>query len=113
MLPSWEKARHGDSVERWNMQKSTQQTEKLSSRECKRKVNREGQETKVITLETKYNKLNQVGGLKCMINKKPVYNANDQIQTVYHAIGHTSKKIVKGCLTTCFLRIDFITLNAW
>ena len=54
--PCWEKARHGDSDERWNMQKSTQQTEKLLSRECKRKVNSEGQETKIITLETKYNK---------------------------------------------------------
>ena len=52
---NWEKARHGDSDERWNMQKSTQQTEKLLSRECKRKGNR-GQETKTITLETKYNK---------------------------------------------------------
>ena len=48
-----------------------------------------------------------------MINKKPVYNAKDQIQTAYRGIGYTSKKIMKGYMTTCFLRIDFIALNAW
>ena len=36
--------------------KALSKQKKLLSRECKRKVNREGQETKIITLETKYNK---------------------------------------------------------